>query len=76
MISLASGSDKFPEAGGNTHPFREKTEERQLALERYRYLKSAQECNLTFDDKLFIENFEAAVSLWWKVKFLASNGFT
>ncbi len=68
MIEPISDSDQSPELGVDTHPFQKKAGERQLALERYRYLKRVPEENLTLDDKLFIENFEAAVRFWWRVK--------
>jgi hypothetical protein len=38
----------------------------QLALARYRRLKSLSK--LPLDDELFVENFEAALLLWWKVR--------
>ena len=41
----------------------------QLAIVRYRRLKSKRLSDLTLDDKLFIENFETAMLLWWKVRF-------
>jgi hypothetical protein len=69
MISLTNDSDKSPEAGGDTHPFNAKAGVRQLALERYRFLESVPESELTFSDKLFMENFEAAVYFWWRAKF-------
>lgn len=73
MVILDSDSDQPPELGADTHPFQAKAGERQLALERYRCLKRVSESDLTLDDKLFIENFEAAVRFWWKVKLSASD---
>lgn len=67
MIKQNAKFDKSPKTGEDTNAFQASAEERQLALERYRCLKSVEKCDLTFDDKLFVENFEAARHFLWKV---------
>lgn len=67
MIMPNNYSDKHPELGISAYAYPQKVKERQLALERYQCLKSVQKCDLTFDDKLFVENFEAARHFLWKV---------
>lgn len=69
MISLTNDSDKSPESGGDTYPFQEKSGGRLEALERYRFLQSVPESELTFENKLFMENFETAMYFWWRAKF-------
>jgi len=46
----------------------DKIVKRQLALLRFRRLKLLKKEKLTLDDKLFIDNFEVATRLWWKLK--------
>lgn len=67
MIKQNAKFDKSPKTGEDTNAFQANAEERQLALERYRCLKSVQEWELTSEDKLFLENFEVAKHFLWKV---------
>lgn len=63
-----SYSDRHPEGDRDAYPKIDRDIERQLALVRYRSLKFLKKSELTLDDELFIDNFEAAMRLWWNVR--------
>jgi len=70
IIMQKSYFDRHPESDRNTYPKIGSDIERQLALARYRRLKSLKKSELTLDDELFMDNFEVAVHLWWNVQLL------
>lgn len=59
---LESDRDAYPQMGSDI--------QRQLALARYRRVKFLEKSELTLDDELFLDNFEAAMRLWWNVQLL------
>ena len=62
-----------PDSDGNVDPNIGRDIEIQLALARYRRLRLLKLSELTLEEKLFVENFETAMLLWWKVKFQPFN---
>jgi hypothetical protein len=63
-----SYSDRHPEIDVDTFPETDRIVKRQLALVEFRRLKLLKRSELTFDEKLFMDNFEAAMLLWWRLK--------
>ncbi len=59
---------RHPECDRDAYPKIGSDIEIQLALARYRRLKSLKKSKLTLDDELFMDNFEVAVHLWWNVQ--------
>lgn len=68
MIMGNTHSAKSPEIDVDTYPEQERVVRRQLALLKFRRLKLLKKSELTLDEELFLENFEAATSLWWSLK--------
>jgi hypothetical protein len=52
----------------NLHPNLDRDFLRQQALTRYKYLRSFKKSELSLDERLFLDNFEAAMLYMWDVK--------
>lgn len=68
LIMQKNYSLRNPDSDGNVDLNIGRDIEIQLALARYRRLKLLRLSGLTLDDELFVDNFEAAILLWWKVR--------
>ncbi|HEY9635700.1 MAG TPA: hypothetical protein V6D14_20010 [Coleofasciculaceae cyanobacterium] len=56
---------RHPETDRKAYPKIDRCILRQQALARYRHLKHLNKSNLSLDDQIFVENFEAAIRLLW-----------
>jgi hypothetical protein len=56
-----------------THPDRDRGQLQQQAFMRYRHIKRLKESERSLDDKLFLENFEAAMGHLWSFQKIADS---
>ncbi len=57
--------DRHPETGRDINQEIDRDIQKQEALARYRRLKCFKKSELSVDDQIFLENFEAAMRLLW-----------
>jgi hypothetical protein len=58
-------SDRHPERDRDSYPEIDRQIKRQKALAKYRCLKFLKKSELSLDDEMFLENFEAAMQILW-----------
>ncbi len=66
-------SFRHPETDRDTFTDIDREIQKQQAIARYRSLKNFKNSELNLDDKLFMENFEAAMRYMWRVQRLDDN---
>lgn len=60
--------DRHRQTGRDINQDIDRDIKRQESLARYRRLINLKKSELSLDDELFIENFEAGMHLWWGVQ--------